>query len=163
MIVFLCGIPASGKSTYSKKFVLDHRGWYRISRDEIRVGEWNSDQEKKVIEYEIEFAWNIMANVIIDDTNLSPNSVSYILKSLDGLEEQKKLIIIDTPIEECIKRNSERKNNVPDNVILEMKQKFDKNINRLKSMFKSNYTVNNYSDFKQCLLLQTDNKKPTKK
>ncbi len=81
-IIVLQGPPASGKSTFARKFVEEHEGWVIVCRDSIRdsLGKyWIPNRENLITRIEsdsitasIEMGWN----VIIDATNLNPNTIN---------------------------------------------------------------------------------------
>lgn len=71
------GLPASGKSTFAKKFVKDSGNTVRINRDDLRAmcfeSAWSGPREKFIIAAEKALALaarDIGLNAIIDDTNL---------------------------------------------------------------------------------------------
>jgi len=79
IIKLLVGIPASGKSTWKKKFLLNNRGWVSVCRDEYRLmldGSQIMDfkGEKLVTELvnnAIALAVKSKYNVLIDQTNVN--------------------------------------------------------------------------------------------
>ena len=44
-IIFMCGLPASGKTTFSKQFVIDHPNFIRIGADDVRKELYGSEDE----------------------------------------------------------------------------------------------------------------------
>lgn len=72
-------MPASGKSTWAKKFISENQGWMRVNKDEIRKAMWISyevydkKKEGQVVEAERDmvramiWAW---FSVVVDNTHL---------------------------------------------------------------------------------------------
>ena len=134
-LYIMVGCPGSGKSTYAKKH-FPHALY--VSRDEIRfdlVAE-NEEYFSKEDEVFIEFINTIniglaMGNdVVADATHLNSRSRNKLLKNLDPyLIRNIEIIavIMTTPLNECIKRNENRKGTrsyVPPEVIKKMYHSF---------------------------------------
>lgn len=128
-LLMLKGLPASGKTTYAKE--LEATGeWFRANKDDIRkeyFPNYTFENEKEVIE--IEDA-DIIAelrdgnNVVVDDTNLHPKHQPRLEKIAKDLNAEFEVLFIDTHVEECIKRNRKRPDNVPIEAILTMYRKY---------------------------------------
>jgi len=77
-IIFCKGLPASGKSTWARKFVDEHPGYVRLNKDEIRKevgGKHSKKKEAWVKELRNQrFVKALLSglSVIVDDTNLNP-------------------------------------------------------------------------------------------
>ena len=76
------GLPASGKSTSSKKLVDENGNYGRINRDDLRAmifnSKWSPQREKIIVEIEKAIASVLLQNnvsPIIDDTNLSSGHI----------------------------------------------------------------------------------------
>lgn len=123
-LLMLKGLPASGKTTHAIELEAD--GWVRANKDDIRkqyFPNWTKKDEKEVLRIEDEIIIDALQrgkNVVVDDTNL-------VQKHRDRLEAIAKregaefeVLFIDTPFEECIRRNKKRANSVPMEVILNM-------------------------------------------
>jgi predicted kinase len=117
-LLLLCGLPASGKSTYAKEWVAeDPDGRVRINYDDMRLArygagwKWNRRDEdgiKKDARRIATEAINAGLSVVIDNTNLS-KGVREGWKALAvGLGATYSDIEFDTPIEECIRRDTQR-------------------------------------------------------
>jgi predicted kinase len=125
-MTFLRGIPASGKSTYAKKWVAeDPANRVSINRDEIRealFGDASSHKdENKVTEVEnmlIAKALREGKHVMSDNTN---TNMAFIPKAIKFAKDNgaTKIHNEDFPIslEEAKKRNSERERKVPEHVL----------------------------------------------
>lgn len=131
------GLPASGKSTWAKKLVYDNPGKYkRVNKDDLRamldVSHWSNGNEQFVLDtrdYIVREALKQGKSVIVDDTNLSAKHqehlellVSHVNRGI-GIE----LVFFDVPVEECIKRDSQRIGTakVGAKVILSMAKSFE--------------------------------------
>lgn len=117
-LFILCGIPASGKSTWAKKWISAHPNDTLISRDEIRflyikTKEDYFSQEKKVYRM---FVSNIQkaideqkGDVFADATHINWASRSKLLNALDVSKVNVNVIVFDTDINTCFSRNEKRK------------------------------------------------------
>lgn len=129
-LLMLQGLPASGKTTYAKKLV-SQGGWVRVNKDDLRAMLDNSkhskDNEARILRVRNTIIIDAIANgnnVVVDDTNFSSKH----FKALSGIAEQLDarfhVTLIDTPLDECLRRNSERANPVPEWVIRHMADKY---------------------------------------
>jgi len=127
-LLILKGLPASGKSTYSKSLLLSEPNkWKRINRDDLRKMLDDSAYTKqnesfiRIVQDELIYkALNNNFNVVLDNTSL----ISETLKKLHILAEDVGDVLViekgfNTPIEECHRRNSLREGiaKVPSDVI----------------------------------------------
>lgn len=113
-IIFLCGIPASGKSTYAKYFENINQ-CVILSRDKIRreFNETLSEKEVSVV-FNKRLSESLMneqiTTIIIDNTNVKAlyiqNIISLCIFSKPDCRFYIK--IFDTPFDECVRRNSNR-------------------------------------------------------
>lgn len=127
-VLILKGLPASGKSTFAKSL-----GYKRINKDDLRSmiddGKWSKSNEKLIVFLRnmlLKYLMQEGQDIVIDDTNFNPKNkqqiqVQIALNNEFGehqyeLEEK----FIDTPLEECIKRDSKRDKPVGKKVIVEM-------------------------------------------
>lgn len=120
------GIPASGKSTWAKAWVLEdplHR--VRINMDDIRnmLGKyWVPERESLVLaiqEQAIIEALEHNYDIVIDNTNLKQALVDsfYALTLSFGHHEFRTKKFFDTPLSVCIERDKSRENPVGEQVI----------------------------------------------
>ena len=113
-LVILSGIPCSGKSTWAKQFVKGKTDWVIVNRDSIRLSRgdyWIPSQESyisKLEEFAIEEAFRIGLNVISDNTNLNPKTISKLkeLAETYGAEVEEKFFHVS--LKEAISRDLER-------------------------------------------------------
>ncbi len=127
-LLILQGLPASGKSTYAKKLV-DDQGYKRINKDDLRTmidnGKWSKDNEKEIISIRDNQVWTWLLqghNVVVDDTNFSQDHIKCLTGIANSIEPSPEVEVkfIDTPLYECIERDSKREKPVGKKVILNM-------------------------------------------
>ena len=112
-LYLLCGIPASGKSTWVKQHAKPNT--IVISRDEIRLSMLGEDDDyfshEKDVRKEVYRQANaaLMAgkNVIIDQTSVSKASRALILSYIYAADSFG-VIYFDVPFEVCVERNNQR-------------------------------------------------------
>ncbi len=133
-IHFCKGLPGSGKSTWAKQFVKESNGQVkRVNKDELRsmvdAGIWSKTNEKFVLRLRDDIIHQCLRqalDVIIDDTNLSPQhleQISYIADQYKGT----KIVIRDfthVSLSECIQRDKNRPNYVGEDVIRDMYKRY---------------------------------------
>jgi len=155
-ILILKGLPASGKSTWSKEYVKENKNWVRVNRDDLRNmrGEyWIPKQEDMITKWEdacIRIALEAGNNVILDATNLNQDRNRERVKQLKQIfpnliAEYK---TFDTPLEECIKRDLKRQASVGESVIRGM---YDKYLAPPKVVYKEDTSL------PKCILVDVDN------
>ena len=127
-LLMLKGLIASGKSTYAKE--LESKGWARVNKDDIRkefFPDYTFKDEKEVVymeDAEIIAELREGNNVVVDDTNFAPKHQQRLEKIAKEEDADFEVLLIDTPLEECIKRNRKRASNVPMEAILNMYRKY---------------------------------------
>lgn len=154
-LVFMCGIPASGKSTFAAECKKNGGDRYAIvSTDEIRkanfgnaAAQYDSDceeiaKEMGVSPYKVanDFVYAIAVDeivqsfssgnidvVVFDATNISiKNRKSVLEKVVADVPDAKPFaIVFNTPLEDCLRRNAERERVVPVGVIKRMYDTFE--------------------------------------
>ena len=133
-IILLKGLPASGKSTWAKDFVKHHPEYVRVNKDDIRElygnPKFSKSTERIVLDTEKFLGRNALdlgKSLIVDDTNFNPkHSQFWKLVALTRDIEYSE-INFDTPLEECIKRDSERQKSVGKHVIMQMYKNYIEN------------------------------------
>lgn len=123
--IVLQGLPASGKTTKAFDIInADLKSWVRINNDDIRKMFWGTPYDSQDEGFITEIRWQLIKqaiyrgkNIIIDNINLNP-------KLLDEYRETAKLhgyeyeeVLVDTPLEVCIIRDSYRNFPVGEQVI----------------------------------------------
>jgi len=131
-LIMTYGLPASGKSTWTKEYQKNNPNTKRVNKDELRAmlddGVWNGDNEKfllNVRNFVISQALSKGLDMICDDTNLDPKHE----KTLRDLAENHKaeFQIKDfshITLAECLKRDQQRQNWVGEKVIRTMYLKY---------------------------------------
>ena len=125
-LIITRGIPASGKSTWAKQWVLEdpeHR--VRINQDDIRLmlGKYWVPSREKLVQ-EIQFnaiieALNREFDVVIDNTNLNNkvlDQFNRLIRTFEDYEIEYK-DFFDTPLSVCIERDKNRDLPVTEKVI----------------------------------------------
>lgn len=128
-LLALKGLPGSGKTTFAKELVDD--GWIRVNKDDLRAMLHNSHFSKNNEAFILSLRDEIIIrglvngkNVVVDDTNLDPkHAVQFESIASEFLADYSEKFF-DTPVEECIKRNSFRKDPVPEKVIWDMYHRY---------------------------------------
>lgn len=137
-VLILKGLPGSGKSTYAKQLVTDKPNvWKRINKDDMRAmfdnGHFSKGNEKFVLRMRDLFIHQALLDgksVVSDDTNLHARHETRIRQVVDeycketGHEVKVEVKLIDTPLEECIKRDLKRMASVGEKVIREAYNKY---------------------------------------
>ena len=137
----LIGIVGSGKSTYGKKFAAEIGATY-ISSDDIRQELTGNitDQSKNGVIFSRVIPDRITAglssgDVVYDATNYNMKARKDLLALAKGLGAKTIAIVIDTPFDECRRRNSARTERVVPSFVLDRMiagyQAPDKNIERI--------------------------------
>ena len=142
-IIICRGLPASGKTKWSRDYQELHHDAKRINKDDLRAMmdlRWSHDNEKHILQCRDELIELAILNgfdVIVDDTNLAPKhekrirelvkSWADIYKDHDGKPMEIEVVIqdfTDVPIETCIERDRNRTNYVGESVITDMYTKY---------------------------------------
>lgn len=125
-LIICRGLPASGKSTWAKQWVLEdpeHR--VRINQDDIRLmlGKyWVPSREKLVQEIQFDAIVEALCrefDVVIDNTNLNKkvlDQFNRLIKTFEDYEIEYK-DFFDTPLSVCIERDKNRDLQVTEKVI----------------------------------------------
>jgi predicted kinase len=118
-LTILMGLPGAGKSTWTKEYLKVALKTYRVNRDTLRemvdfTGPYSKGGElinRKLRDICIVTLLNAGYDVISDDTNLyekpRTDMINYVLAVCPGTIID--YVTIDTPIEECIRRDAMRK------------------------------------------------------
>lgn len=145
-VIFLCGIPASGKSTYANYFKNIDSATI-ISRDKIRREYCDNISEQDVTNiFNDELGQALKRNrtklIIIDNTNVKAFYIQKIINYCISLQPDCKfsIKIFDTEYNECVKRNNLRVGveHVPANVMQRMKNNYDTFTQHLKLFVEQN-------------------------
>lgn len=126
ILCMLRGLPASGKTTLALQMVREE-GYRRVNRDDLRVmiddGFYTHENEKLIkAARDCIIAAGLQAgyDVVVDDTNLKVSDESD-LRYIALIERAEfRLIFMDTPLEECVLRDSVREHPIGEQVIRSM-------------------------------------------
>lgn len=122
-LIMMIGLPASGKSTLAEKFV--EAGWVRLNKDALRLELYGDEanlgdvkEVNRLFYSRLEEALKAGRNVLVDNLNFNESyrkgpiemARSYGYASITNL-------LLNVPVEECIRRNAGRSRQVPEQVI----------------------------------------------
>lgn len=116
------GIPASGKSTFAKRFAKINYAKYISSdqeRERVTGSESNLSKDKIVWEMlrnDVDFSLK-RCNVLFDAVNGSKKSREWLIQTAKENKASTHVLYFDTPLDVCLKRNSERGRQVPHYII----------------------------------------------
>lgn len=122
------GLPASGKSTRAQEIIERDVRAVRINKDLLRTmlhfDKWNGKNEKLTHDSSLSLALHHLVqgvNVIIDDTNLNPNTLKGYYDIAKTAKAQIEIVdMTDVDIAECITRDAKREKKVGKDVIINM-------------------------------------------
>lgn len=124
MLIMLCGLPGSGKSTYAKAVRCNGEKPVIHSSDEMRKklygDETCQDDPAKVFKYlhnEIKEDLTNGKDVIYDATNISKKKRIHFLNSIKNVNCTSVCVVLASTVEACLYNNSNRKRVVPEDVI----------------------------------------------
>lgn len=122
----LCGIPASGKSTLSRQLSQECSTKLHCYDD---LSNAHNSKLKDVVHSQM---WVSIVNdlcngydVVCDDLHTTKEWRENILSALADVECRKILVVMTTPLDECLKRNANRIARLPDFVIHDIYNKFE--------------------------------------
>lgn len=129
-LIFLIGLPGSGKTTYAKNNLSNCE---ILSSDSIRkelFGDETCQADNKLIFSTLyERAKEHLKNgkdVVIDATNVKLIERQKALSEFKDFSVKRIAIVINTPVKECIERDKSRVRTVGKNVIYKFKKIFSK-------------------------------------
>lgn len=121
-LIFLIGLPGSGKSTYANKYLAED--CKILSSDGIRkelFGDENNQENNQLVFRTLyERAKQFLKqgkNVVIDATNVNTEERKKSLENFKDFEVKRIAIVINTPLEKCIQQDKQRERNVGSAVI----------------------------------------------
>jgi len=131
-LILTVGLPGSGKSTWANDAVSMFDRFHNhiiVERDQIRqelTGDVRDHSQEgrvtRVAEERVCTALTHGTSVIIADTNLRPKYRRNWRKLAESLDAEYIEVWIDTPLDVCIARDSERPNPVGEEVIRKMNE-----------------------------------------
>lgn len=117
-LYLFCGSPGSGKTTISKQMAEQYNA-ERISFDERHYIR-HTDMILPIVE-----ALTDGKNVIADSVFSHVKQRTAILDAVQDIQCKKVLVYMTTPLDECLRRNANRKNRLPDFVVESFYQTFE--------------------------------------
>lgn len=132
-IIICQGLPGSGKSTWAKQYVLNNPEFMRLNKDEIREQfvnvPYSQEFEEDIISIQRTYACaaiNCGKSLIIDDSNFNTKYLIYWQNLAMRCNYECVIEVFDTPVDECIRRDSMRKKPVGSEAIIQMYEKYIK-------------------------------------
>ena len=129
-ILMLQGLPASGKTTIAKQLV-ELGNVTRVNKDDLRAmlhgGVFSKENEREVLKARdniIEESLRAGRAVVVDDTNFAPKHEATLRDIADKFEVPFVKHFVDTPVDECLRRNGLREDPVPSKVIRGMYNRY---------------------------------------
>jgi len=133
-LTVLMGIPASGKST----LVETMPNLKVVSTDQIRKdltgNHANQDANAdvfKIAHGAVEWYLRNDKDVLFDATNVTASARKALLDIADETDAEARLIVLHTPFDECVARNAERDQPVPDDVMVRMLVNFTRSLSEI--------------------------------
>ena len=124
-LIILVGIPGSGKSTKAKELV--SQGYTHISADRVRAHlygnancQGDSDHVFRVFNDQLNKALLASKNVVVDNTNCKQKYRDRLRYVGNFYNYAIETWVIDTPLDECIRRNGLRSRVVPEHILTNM-------------------------------------------
>lgn len=128
-LIMTRGLPASGKTTWAKKYYDENPGSTKIIckddlRDMLDCGRWSRAREEFIVTARDQLVYEALRNnydVIVADTNLATKHESLLKEIAKDCEAEFEIKdFTDVPLKECIKRDQKRADSVGEDVIHRM-------------------------------------------
>ena len=122
----LCGLPASGKTTLSQELAKTTKSKLYCFDDYP-----DSHNPRKSKEVKEQMYQGILAdlsqgcNIVLDDLHTQKEWRENLLAIIEDINCKKILIVMETPIGECLRRNKQRINRLPEFVIQILNQRYE--------------------------------------
>lgn len=128
-VYILCGLPASGKSTWAKEYLAKNLNAAKVGRDDFRYmlrnqGKCEPKVEEMIVslmDYTIIQALKKRMTVLIDNTNLKVSVINHFIE-LCKYYADVKFMVFDVPAKTCIERDKNRERSVGDDAINKMNE-----------------------------------------
>lgn len=134
-VLILAGVSGSGKSTFAVQWCEENPPALRINKDSIRQSilphslrnYWRTTDKSYIRRVEslveslqtqqIQAALSRDWNIVIDNTHTKLSCINQLLRTLQAYPVRVRFKLIDTPVEECVVRDSRREASVGEAVI----------------------------------------------
>lgn len=130
-MIILRGLPASGKSTFAKQFILDNPNYARVNRDDLRAmlfgmkfSSKNEDMVSYVCDLAILEAMIKGRGVVVDETSLNPKRMTQLKKYAADHNYEVEIKEFDKDVELCILHDMTRPNPVGSKAIMQMYERY---------------------------------------
>lgn len=150
-IKILMGIPACGKTVWSRDYVTQHANTIRINRDDLREALINNiftdGNEKIVNKAKMALIGTGIENdkdMVLDDTHCFLGYLQFLISYIRSVSEQIKkpvhieLVDFNVDLDLCIDRNNKRDGNVPEHMVRHM-------YNEKKKIIPANLDIDRYT------------------
>ena len=122
----LCGIPGSGKTTFSQELAKSTNSKLYSFDD---IPESNNPKKYKDVKEKMyqEILRDLSAgnDIVLDDLHTQLKWREDLLDIVKDVDCKKILIVMTTSLEECLSRNQQRKNRLPDFVVQILNRKYE--------------------------------------
>lgn len=126
MLIVLCGIPGSGKTTLSNRIAEFYNAsiyHYDEWRYNMKYQSLEAVRNKMYANIHLDLSHEI--DVVVDDLHLKKEDRLKLLLSIKDIQCNKILIILNTPIDICILRNHNREARILDSLIYFSEKQFE--------------------------------------
>ena len=130
VLIVMCGLPGSGKSTYAN-YLTESGHFECVSTDQIRKRFYGNENiqgnGKEVFDtafLHLQTYGLSKKNCVFDATNITPRARRRVVQECRPYYDLIICKYIDTPLDVCLHRNSQRERVVPKEVILRMYKNF---------------------------------------
>ena len=132
-VTVMVGLPASGKSTYARMFAAQTNA-HICSSDAIREKLYGDEAKQgnpaevfKALYKEMREHLAAHESVILDATNVSSLNRKEIFRNLRWFKSYTTVhaVVMDTPLETCLRRAKMRERFIPDDVFANMQARFE--------------------------------------
>lgn len=121
----MCGIPASGKTTLSRQLAKQYNMKLYCYDELPKANTYLKDEVHAKMFYNIAEDLRNGYSVVVDDLHTKLKWRNGILSAVGDIPCKKTLIVMKTPLEECLVRNTHRQRRLPDFVITNLYQSYE--------------------------------------